>query len=873
MKLLFTAFPPSTSVRIPGLRGASFILRVAAAWYILVTCLATIVSAQDSTAVAATDVTLSTADVEFFESKIRPVLVEHCYSCHATDSKIIRGGLLVDSRDSIRSGGDSGPAVVPGDTTESLILAAMRHESYEMPPEQKLPDAVIADFEQWIARGAPDPRDHGMGEVPKGVDWQSAQSHWAFQSIEDPQPPAVIDSAWIKNPIDQFILARLEAAGMRPRPMADKETLIRRATFDLIGLPPTIEEVNAFVADESPGAFAKVIDALLESPHYGERWGRHWLDLVRYADTNGADENHALPNAWRYRDWVIRMINRDLPIDDFIVQQLAGDLLPKTGNEATDGDLLTATGMLVIGSKMLAEQDKDKMIIDIVDEQIDTISRTILGLTIGCARCHDHKFDPIAAKDYYALAGIFYSTKSMADRAFVSKWVERPLPSKEIEAKRVLHQVKVDAAKALHKATESELKIEAEKLAALETQHAAENSVAKPAIQPLVAETNDQPVAAAEVKPVAASEPGLSAVIAQQTAIVEAVKKKAEEQKKAIETVEKEMPTFVMVMAADEAKPINLPIHIRGNHLALSETEIDRGMPEILSRVASSPEIPADQSGRLQLARWLVSPDHPLTSRVMANRVWMWHFGQAIVRTPSNFGLRADQPTHPELLDYLASRWLREGWSLKRMHRLIMTSATYQMSSDIDFPDSIRYAEQDPENRLWWRRNRRRLEAEPVRDAILAVGGGLDLKLGGTAPNANSDRRAVYIPINRAALYEMFSTFDYVETANHIEQRPTTTVPHQALFLLNSPMVHKQATGIAKQVISQTDDLPLRVDAIFRLLYSRQPTAAEINRSIYFIETAEQELQNVESLPQRSLQAWSALCRSLIAANEFVYID
>jgi len=862
---LFTAIASCTSLLLRRPYAAAVVLQARAIGCILVACSTTIVSAQDSSATVANEATLSVADTEFFESKIRPVLVEHCYSCHAADSKIIRGGLLVDSRNAIRSGGDSGPAVVPGDTTESLILAAMRHESYEMPPERKLPDAVIADFEQWIVRGAPDPRDHGNGDAPKGVDWQAAESHWAFQPIDDPQPPAVTDSVWIKNPIDQFILARLEAAGMRPTPTADKETLIRRATFDLIGLPPTIKEVNEFLADDSPSAFAKVVDRLLESPHYGERWGRHWLDLVRYADTNGADENHALPNAWHYRDWVIRMINRDLPLDDFIVHQLAGDLLPKTGIEATDGDLITATGMLIIGPKMLAEQDKDKMIIDIVDEQIDTISRTLLGLTIGCSRCHDHKFDPISAKDYYALAGIFYSTQTMADRAFVSKWLERPLPSQEIEARRALHQVKIDDAKALLTATQSELKIETEKLASLKAQQPDPTAASDP--------SGDLPGGASESEPTDAPEQSLTALIEKQTAIVETVKQKAESQKKAVETVEKEMPSFVMVMAANEAQPANLPIHIRGNHLALSETKIDRGVPEILTRSASPAKIADDQSGRLQLAHWLVSPNHPLTSRVMANRVWMWHFGQALVRTPSNFGLRADQPTHPELLDYLASRWLREGWSLKRMHRLIMTSATYQMSSDIDFSDSIRYAEQDPDNRLWWRRGRRRLEAEPVRDAILAVGGGLDMKLGGTAPNTNSDRRAVYIPINRAALYEMFSTFDYVETANHIEQRPTTTVPHQALFLLNSPIVHKQATEVAKQAISQTDDSQLRVDAIFRLLYSRPPTNAEVNRAIVFVESAEQELQDVESLPQRSLKAWSALCRSLIAANEFVYID
>ncbi|MFN8739344.1 MAG: DUF1549 domain-containing protein [Pirellula sp.] len=771
------------------------------------------------------------ADIDFFETKIRPVLIEHCYSCHAADAKIIRGGLLVDSRDGLLEGGDSGPAVVPGEAEKSLLLSALKHESLEMPPDRKLPDAVIADFQLWIARGAVDPRDKGNAELPRGVDYEAAKSHWAFQPIAEPMLPAVSAEAWVKSPIDRFVLARLEAAGMKPRSRADKETLIRRASFDLIGLPPTVAEIDAFLADESPEAFEKVVDSLLQSPHYGERWGRHWLDLVRYADSNGADENHDLPNAWHYRDWVVRMINRDQPLDQFITDQLAGDLLPKTGDEKIDGDRLTATGMLVIGPKMLAEQDKDKMVIDIVDEQIDTISRTMLGLTIGCARCHDHKFDPVKAKDYYALAGIFYSTKTMADRAFVSNWLERPLPSAEIELQRGEHQKKIDAAKAELAATEAAHKSQAEKLSQIQAE------------------------------------------LASAQAEADALKHKFEEQKKAVEAVEKAMPAFTMVMAADEATPTELPIHIRGNHLTLAKEKVIRGVPEILATAVPLQEIPEKQSGRLQLAQWMVSPENPLTARVMVNRIWMWHFGQALMRSPSNFGLRAEQPTHPELLDYLANRLIQEGWSLKRMHRTIMNSSTYQMASDVEFPESQQYAQLDPENRLLWRRARRRLEAEPVRDAILFMGGGLDVKMEGKAPDVNANRRAIYLPINRASLYEMFSTFDYVETANHIEQRPTTTVPHQALFLLNSPMVHNQATAVAKKVTAEFETPDARLRALFRMLYARQPTEAELNRSLHFLDTAAIQLEGVSDPLERSVQSWSALCRSLMAANEFVYID
>jgi hypothetical protein len=328
-----------------------------------------------------------------------------------------------------------------------------------------------------------------------------------------------------------------------------------------------------------------------------------------------------------------------------------------------------------------------------------------------------------------------------------------------------------------------------------------------------------------------------------------------------------------MVMAADEATPTELPIHIRGNHLTLGKEKIARGLPAILTKTALQPNMPEHQSGRVQLAQWLVSPENTLTSRVMVNRIWMWHFGQGLMRSPSNFGLRAEQPTHPDLLDYLASQLIKKGWSMKQMHRDIMNSATYQMASDVDFPESQQYAQQDPENRLLWRRTRRRLEAEPIRDSILFVGGGLDLKIGGKAPDVNANRRAIYLPVNRASLYEMFSTFDYVETANHIEQRPTTTVPHQALFLLNSPMVHAQATALAKELIDGHENPQSRIRTLFCTLYARQPTEAELNRSMLFIEDAESRLQSITDPLERASQAWAALCRSMIAANEFVYID
>jgi hypothetical protein len=449
------------------------------------------------------------------------------------------------------------------------------------------------------------------------------------------------------------------------------------------------------------------------------------------------------------------------------------------------------------------------MMIDIVDEQIDTVSRTMLGLTIGCARCHDHKFDPIAARDYYSLAGIFYSTKSMANREFVSQWMERSLPSKDITARRAEHQQKIDAAKA--------------ELAQLKT-----------------------------------------------PADDEAIKQK----KASIEQLEKEMPQFVSVMATDEGEPQDLPIHIRGNHLKPGPEKIPRGMPAILTSVATAPAIEAKRSGRLELAQWLVAKENPLTSRVMMNRVWMWHFGKPLMRSPSNWGLQAEAPSHPELLDWLAQELMRNGWSLKAMHRTIMLSSTWQMNSQLQ-PE---YRERDPENRLLSRQNRRRLEAEPVRDSVLFVGGGLDLTMGNAEGSVDAKRRALYLPVNRAALYEMFSTFDYVETANHIEQRPVTTVPNQALFLMNSTLVHEQSRKLIEQLPTTDPSVPLSdlgsvVSDLYQRLYARVPSDEEVRRSVRFLEQSEQALAAVADVRERRLQAWAALCRTLMAGNEFIFVD
>jgi len=752
---------------------------------------------------------MSADDLQFFESEVRPLLTDHCYECHAGESRILRGGLRLDHRAGWLRGGDSGPAIVPGDPQNSLLMQAVRYESMEMPPAGRLSEQQTAVLGEWIRRGAPDPRLEAPPAKLQPVDWDAARKHWAFQPIPDVEPPAESDPLWSKNPIDRFVRARLRQAGMEPAVAADRRTLIRRATFDLTGLPPTPEETAAFIGDPAEDAFDRVVDRLLSSPAYGERWGRHWLDLVRYATTNGADENHGLPEAWRYRDWVIRSLNVDLPMDQFIVQQLAGDLLPVPEDEQAAGDLLTATGLLVLGPKMLAEQDKEKMLIDIADEQVDTISRTMLGLTLSCARCHDHKFDPLSARDYYALAGIFYSTRTMQNRDFVSKWMERPLPSREVTERRRQQQQRIDAVKS----ELEQLKVAGQK--ELATARQAE-----------------------------------------------------------LEKLQKELPQYAMVMAAEEGERCNLPVHLRGNHLKPGPDLVPRGMPSILTEVAPADSISGDESGRLQLARWLVSPQQPLTARVMVNRLWMWHFGRPLMRSPSNWGLQAEAPSHPELLDWLARELMRRGWSLKSMHRLVLSSRTWQMSS-VQRAD---YQELDPENRLLWRQNRRRLEAEEVRDAVLLTGGGLDRTSGGMAGSVDAPRRAIYLPIDRAALYEMFSTFDYVETAGHIEQRPATTVPNQALFLLNSSLVHEQSRRLAEGQGAADVGFPGATaeelcSRLFDVIYGRPASMAERAEAMTFLQQLDSALSGVADERERRLQCWATLCRTLLAGNQFLFVD
>ena len=680
-------------------------------------------------------------------------------------------------------------------------------------------------------------------EPPAGS--EDPTEFWAFQPPADPPVPPVGETSWPQSLLDHFILARLEDKGLRPAPPADKRTLIRRATFDLTGLPPTPDEIDSFLADDSPQAFPRVVERLLDSPAYGERWGRHWLDVVRYADSNGLDENAAHAHAWRYRDYVVAAFNSDKPYDQFVIEQLAGDLLPADDPAVRNGHL-TATGFLSLGPKVLAEVDKLKMEMDIIDEQIDTTGRAFLGLTLGCARCHDHKFDPLPTTDYYALAGIFKSTRTMETFKTIARWFENEVPTPADQQKKEAWQRQVDEKKAavdaLVQAANAELQAKLEPGAEL----------------PEKPETQYPPDTQAELKRLRGE----------------------------LAAVEKNAPVIPAAMGVTEGAVTDLPVHIRGNHLSLAKHAVPRRFPIVLAGEEQAP-LSDQASGRLELARWMTAEDHPLTSRVMVNRIWHWHFGQGLVRTPDNFGALGERPTHPELLDWLARRFVQSGWSVKAMHRLIMLSSTYQMSSAHDH----RAARLDPENRLWWRANVRRLEAEEIRDALLAVSGRLDRTMGGSLLNTenyklifdhtskdptnyDSNRRSLYLPIVRNNLYPVFQLFDYADASTVTGNRPTSTVAPQALFMMNGDLVMDACDAVAADLLARTDlDQPERIRLLYRQALGRPAAAGEIANGESYLDLFDELLQSTESdAARRRLLAWSSLCQVILASNEFISI-
>ncbi|MCX6598467.1 MAG: PSD1 and planctomycete cytochrome C domain-containing protein [Acidobacteria bacterium] len=883
---------------------------------------------------------------DFFEARIRPVLVERCQGCHNPKAKT--AGLDLTTPAGLGKGGESGPIVDIQKLDESRILRYLGYqEKVKMPPTGKLPTAQLEDFKAWVTSGAKwgaEKVEFAAAAKKKGIT-EAQRRFWAFQPRKAVSAPEVPGAT---TPVDAFILAKLNEKQLGLAKPADKLTLLRRATYDLTGLPPTIEEIDTFMKDGSANAFEKVIDRLLASPRYGERWGRHWLDVARYADSTGADEDHRYPDAWKYRDYVIDSFNRDVPYNKFVQEQIAGDLLPPEGEDIKIGVNrrgIVATGFLAVGPRLIAEQDKKKMFYDFVDEQIATTSRAFLGLTLDCARCHDHKFDPLLQKDYYSMASIFASTKAFTDwKAHVSVMYRPALVSKEEFGKWEAAQNKV-------KAKKGEIEMIDQEQATLRmnrlSSQVADFMTGKPGLDATVAATwakylgkND------DVRPYLARwEAAAKADAAARRAVAESYQKEfsasanaymaaVDKWRKAVESARKEgLPgpdkpnfdnsshRFFEDIFLDKNGPFaspskdidkTYPADVQAKRAALSgelealkkasppEPELATGVSEgdpvtqhlfIRGDVANEGEIVAKQfpvilagenqapivkgSGRLEMAQWMTNPDHALVPRVMANRIWQWHFGEGLVRTPSNFGLLGEKPSHPEMLDWLANKFVADGWSVKKMHKTIMLTAAYQQQSLITKDASVK----DPENRLLSHFPRRRLAVEEIRDSMLAVDGTIDLTMGGTLQEgtgtdgensskrmsidpATSKRRTVYIPLRRSNLPSLLNLFDFGDATTTNEGRSRTNVAPQALFAMNSPFVNARAGVLAEQ----TRQMPL--DRVVREGFVRVLNrAAKENEVTAMVEFMKKFPGDSEFAARRSM------FRILLGSNEFIYVD
>jgi hypothetical protein len=894
--------------------------------------------------------------IDFFEKKVRPVLAEHCYACHGPKSEPAKGGLRLSSRDGWRKGGGRGPAVRENDPDGSLLINAVRHAdpALRMPPDKKLTDAQVADLAAWVRMGAPDPRT-GAGTPDPGSIAERARRHWAFQPVRRPDVPAVRDPAWVRTPVDAFVLANLERHGLRPSPPAGRRALIRRVTFDLTGLPPTPEEVEAFESDGSPGAYGRVVERLLASPAYGERWGRHWLDVARYADTKGYVSNEAdnrYFHAYTYRDYVIRAFNDDLPFDQFIREQLAADQLPP----GADNRSLAALGFLTLGRRHLNSQP------EILDDRIDVVTRGLLGLTVGCARCHDHKYDPVPAEDYYSLYGVFLSSPEpeegpllggaaptwefeleLADRQNALRRYRRELEDAQlarIRGQGALYLRTVhEAGRIAEKQDQDQLALERgldlqvmqrwrdrlkppadggpdpvfgpwaafaalpEGDFAAQARALTQRLAADGAVNPLVARAvlSGAPASFQEVcerygrlfaevdrrwqeliaeharrreglpPPAVLPDPDAEAVRRLALYGTDAPpdvprnqldrffdrpsKNRLVQLQLDVNDVLAEHPGSPprAPVVLDAPRPQTARVLLRGD-ASKPGPEAPRRFLKVLAGPHRAP-FPAEASGRLQLARAIASPANPLTARVFANRAWAWHFGSPLVRTPSDFGLRAEPPTHPELLDYLAWRFVADGWSVKRLHRLLVLSAAYQQS-DADDPAGLRA---DPENRWYARMNRRRLEYEPLRDALLTASGRLDRTMGGRPVDLlarpYASRRAVYGFLDRNDFPDQLRAFDVVNPEKTVAQRPGTAVPQQALFFLNNELVIEQARALAAdpalRALAADEG---RVQWLYRRLFQRSAGPEEVRLALEFVRA--QEGQPAEPPPAPEESAW-----------------
>ena len=910
------------------------------------------------------------AQVELFEKNARPVFVGQCQGCHNANLK--SGGFDLSSPEGMKEAAASGIFGTATEPEKSPILQALSYENrVKMPPQGKLQAEAISAVREWVAAGAPIPASSpdsstsGTGLRPvaiRGIITDADRNFWAFKPIQGGAASATGHKDPDANPIDEFILANLQKNAIEPSPQADKYTLLRRATFDLTGLPPIKSEIAEFLADKSPKAFEKVVDRLLASPRYGERWGRHWLDVARYADSTGSDEDHRYPHAWRYRDYVIQAFNDDMPFNQFVREQLAGDILAADSNSGVGYRGIVATGFLAVGRKELAQKDLPLKRYDVVDDQIDVTSKALLGLTVTCARCHDHKFDPISTKDYYQLAAVFASTLSYAKgetgepvqtplappgqfEAFRKRWTdylavetkiakivdfdraaqtyrdseEKQIPAYMLAAYRVYGQgeplttasgdakldeqslarwveyLKVKTRPELAKwhsstdATRHEIAAQYQEEVRRSAyqydqdlswwQKARANfpsagKIAGPRPQP---NRDKDPFFVAtwvEKGPMYRSEEDqILGLPPEQASQIRTLMAEAADLAKKLPT--EEIP---MASAVKEGETMHQQVFLRGDYHSLGDP-VEPTVPSILRLSAPAPPV-RTKSGRLELADWIVDPRNPLPPRVIVNRIWQGHFGEGIVRTPDNFGRLGDRPSNPKLLDYLAQTFIDNGWSIKKMHRVIMLSKTYQMSAAYDSEKKNR----DPEDRLMSRYPRQRLSIEEIRDAYLMIGGDLDLTMGGTLdPGVGTDgetsesrlsmspestnRRSVYLPLRRSNLPTLYELFDFGDATSPQGDRSSTTVATQALFVMNSPLVIRTAKSIADSVLAQERQDKTRLQEVYVRILDRPPDPKEIDSGLTYIQSLRRRWSEIDEA-----KAWQSLCHALMASNEFIYL-
>jgi hypothetical protein len=945
---------------------------------------------------AADPLPLTAEQTEFFEKKVRPVLADHCYKCHSAGAERIKGGLLLDSREGWVKGGDSGTALIPGKAEESLLIKAVRYTDpdLQMPPKEKLSEQQIKDLEAWVNLGAPDPRRETTAALavtkPGGLSVEEGRKFWAFVSPKKIAPPKVKNQKWPRNEMDRFTLGALESKGLKPVPDADRAALVRRVYFDLIGLPPTPEQIDAFVRNTRSDAWAKLVDELLATPQFGERWGRHWLDVARFAESSGGGRTLLFKDAWRYRDYVIHAFNTDLPFNQFVQEQIAGDLLPAS-SVAERQRKLVATAFLALGPTNYEEQDKAALRMDVVDEQLDTLGKAFMGMTIGCARCHDHKFDPIPTRDYYALAGILRSTRTLHNYTDnVARWVDTPLP---LEAKE-------ESALSKHEAKVKDLegRIKSAKATMAKAQAGVAQATTTPGV-PIAVENLSGIVVddtkakrignwkhsqysksyvgegyvhdensgkgektltfVPEIRRAGSYEVRLAYVASQnrdarvpvtvfhangeQTiyvneqespliegrfislgkfsfeqkgegyvlisnegttghVVVDAVQflpvdeapvavaaRKDSQRDEAAELLKQLEAELKQLNATATPRPLAMSVKdaeeigdyhvcIRGNIRNPGEG-VPRGVLSVAT-AGGAPLMPQNESGRRQLAEWLASDANPLTARVFVNRVWYWLFGEGLVATVDNFGTTGEVPSHPELLDHLAVSFMEQGWSVKTLIRHIVLSRAYQLSTEGD----AAALGADPTNRLLWRMNRRRLDAEAIRDAILAVSGQLRLEVGG--PNINGAktidandagagnieygykfvdmRRSVYVPAFRNLRLELFEVFDFADINQVMGRRNISTVAPQALYLMNHPFVMEQARHAAKKTLANSQVTNAqRIEQVYRSALGRPPTDTERSLANEFLSDKATDLT----------EQWAQFYQVIFSSLDFRYLN